>query len=180
MHSGVDVLELINLANKHPRVSILNPGCGVGGHCIAVDPWFLIHDFPENTKLIAQARKVNIEKTDWCLQKIYEQIRIFIKTHKRSPTISCMGLAYKPDSDDLRESPARHIAIELIKNSDCEVIGCEPNINTDEELVLQNADDAYNKADIILWLVAHKEFFKINQDNTRLELDFCGLRSNYN
>ncbi len=174
--SNVDIWELIDLANKHPRINILNPGCGVGGHCIAVDPWFLISDFPEHTQLILTARERNLDKTKWCLNQIKYEIELFRSKHDRYPIIACMGIAYKENSDDTRESPAKFIANELTLNSQCEVLTCEPNLTQDDILELSNLDDVSKKADLILWLVAHDEFVDFNQSAEIKEIDFCGLR----
>src|SRR5690606_1369707 len=107
--------ELIQLANRHPRVKILAPGCGVGGHCIAVDPWFIVASNPEHAKLIRAARETNLRKTEWVIQRIEDTAISFQQEQGRTPVIACFGLAFKPDVDDLRESPALEIAHALKK-----------------------------------------------------------------
>ena len=175
--SGVNVWELINLANKHPRINILKPGSGVGGHCIAVDPWFLISNFPQEAKLIREAREGNNFKAEWCINKALKEIDDFYKLNNYYPTISCMGITYKPDADDTRESPSRYIAIELIKKTKCKVLVCDPNLEKDSFLELSHSSQAYAESNIVLWLVGHKEFYFIQEDNNKKEIDFCGLRS---
>lgn len=108
--AGINVWELINLANKHPRVNILQPGCGVGGHCIAIDPYFISAEFPAESKMIATAREVNNYKAFWCAEKTRNAILKFELDNKRQPVVAMMGLAFKPNIDDLRESPAKYIA----------------------------------------------------------------------
>lgn len=114
--AGIDVNELIDLASKHPRVKILRPGPGVGGHCIAVDPWFIVSEFPSDARIIRLARQINNNKRDWVLKKIRSQANEFKKKNGRAPVIACMGLSYKPDIDDLRESPALEIFHDLERN----------------------------------------------------------------
>lgn len=173
--AGINVWELISLANKHPRVNILQPGCGVGGHCIAVDPYFLTADFPDESKLIAQARATNNYKPLWCVEKIKNAILQFEIDNHRKPVVALMGLAFKPNIDDLRESPAKFIAktsIGTITNTDFLVV--EPNIPSHPDFTLTDYKDAYNKADIIAYLVAHDEF-KTLPHNNKIVLDFCGI-----
>ena len=131
---NIDVRELISLSNRHPRVNILNPGCGVGGHCISVDPWFIVDSANGKAQIIEQARRVNDYKADWVVEKIKNQALQFEKDNERFPTIACMGLAFKPDIDDLRESPALYIAKEL--NKDTNIKAVEPNINSIKNLDL--------------------------------------------
>jgi UDP-N-acetyl-D-mannosaminuronic acid dehydrogenase len=150
---NIDVWDLISLANRHPRVDILQPGPGVGGHCIAVDPWFIIDRAPEEAKLIKQARFVNDAKPDWVISKIVEKASRFKK-----PTISILGLAFKANVDDLRESPAVAIAKKLVALDNAEVLVCEPNIKSHEIFSLTTLEDAVARADIIVVLVDHKEF----------------------
>ena len=125
---GVNVWHLIELANKHPRVNILQPGCGVGGHCIAVDPWFIVSNYPQQTKMIKQARLTNDYKANWCVEKVLNACDDFVCKEQRKPIVACMGLAFKPDIDDLRESPAKYITSQIIASEKCEVIVVEPNI----------------------------------------------------
>ena len=157
----INVSNLIELANKHPRVNILNPGPGVGGHCIAVDPWFIIHKDPDNAKLIHTARVLNNYKTDWVIQKIKGEAQ---KIKKHQPKIACLGLAFKPDIDDLRESPALQIANEL-KSSGYEILAVEPNISKHSDFEIINLNDAIKSADLIVKLVNHKEFKNLDFEN---------------
>ena len=128
--AGINVWELIELANKHPRVNILQPGCGVGGHCIAVDPWFIVSDYPEQAQLIKRARETNDYKADWCANKVLETCQKFVEQNEHEPVVACMGLAFKPNIDDLRESPAKYIASRIISESRADVLIIEPNIST--------------------------------------------------
>lgn len=173
----VDVWELINLANKHPRVNILKPGCGVGGHCIAVDPWFIVSDFPEQAMLIKRVRETNDYKSDWCANKIIESCKQFEQFHQREPVIACMGLAFKPNIDDLRESPAKYIVSRVISEARAEVLVVEPNIETHVSFNLCPMKTAYENADIIIWLVKHDAFLNFKIDFSKIELDFCGIRT---
>ena len=167
----IDVRELISLSNRHPRVDILNPGCGVGGHCISVDPWFIVDGANGRAKIIEQARRINDYKADWVFDKIMEHASWFEKTKGRKPVIACMGLAFKPDIDDLRESPALYISENL--NRSLSVVVVEPNIAEHNSLDLVTYDEAL-QADICIYLVAHRQFDKTKiKDN---DLDFCGLK----
>ena len=174
--AGINVWELIELANKHPRVNILQPGCGVGGHCIAVDPWFIVSDYPEQAQFIKRARETNDYKADWCANKVLETCRNFVETNGREPVIACMGLAFKPDIDDLRESPAKYIASRIITESRADVLIVEPNISSHPSFNLTDLNEAYAKADIIVWLVRHTPFLSLVRDAKKIELDFCGIR----
>jgi UDP-N-acetyl-D-mannosaminuronic acid dehydrogenase len=174
--AGVDVWELIDLANKHPRVNLLRPGCGVGGHCIAVDPWFLVTDFPAEAGLIRQARMTNDHKADWCAQKVLETCSRVRERSGRNPVVACMGLAFKPDVDDLRESPAHYIVDRIIAESRTEVLVTEPNIEDHPAFTLTRYEEAYTRADIVVWLVCHTAFVRMPLDTTKTELDFCGVR----
>ncbi len=145
--------EVIRLANRHPRVSILQPGPGVGGHCIAVDPWFIVHGYPQETHLIRAAREVNDKKPHWIVAKVKERAGKF-----RSPVIACLGLAFKADIDDLRESPAVQIVRALRDAAVGEIVVCEPNIAQSREFPLVSMQDAIDRADIVLVLVDHKQF----------------------
>ena len=174
--ADINVWNLIELANMHPRVNILQPGCGVGGHCIAVDPWFIVSDFPEQAQIIKRARETNDYKADWCAnQVIQECLNYSIKTD-REPLVACMGLAFKPNIDDLRESPAKYIASRVISEARADVLVVEPNIISHKSFNLQNYRDAYEKADIVVWLVGHKEFLTIPVNPKKIEIDFCGVR----
>lgn len=173
--AGVNVWELIALANKHPRVHILNPGCGVGGHCIAVDPWFIVSDYPEQARLIKRARETNDYKADWCANKVLESCEAFLRENGREPVVACMGLAFKPDIDDLRESPARYITSRIISESRADVLVVEPNITEHASFRLTPYEEAYRKADLVVWLVRHREFLGMEHDPAKAELDFCGI-----
>lgn len=172
----INVWELIELANKHPRVNILQPGCGVGGHCIAVDPWFLVADYPEQAHVIRQARQINDFKAQWSVHKILDAAHQFEIDNKRPPIIACMGLAFKPDIDDLRESPAKAITSQIVAETRGEVLIVEPNIPQHPSFTLTDYKDGYEKADIVVWLVRHKEFLTIACDQNKKEIDLCGIR----
>jgi UDP-N-acetyl-D-mannosaminuronic acid dehydrogenase len=174
--AGINVWKLIQLANKHPRVNILQPGCGVGGHCIAVDPWFIVSDFPEQAQIIKRSRETNDYKADWCANHVIDTCAKFERENGRVAVVACMGLAFKPDIDDLRESPAKYITSRILSESNAEVLVIEPNINTHKTFNLTDYKEAYSKADIIVWLVGHKPFYSIVKDNSKIELDFCGIR----
>ena len=174
--AGINVWELIELANKHPRVNILQPGCGVGGHCIAVDPWFIVSDYPEQAQLIKRARETNDYKADWCANKVLETCQKFVEQNEREPVVACMGLAFKPNIDDLRESPAKYIASRIISESRADVLIIEPNISTHKSFHLTDYREAYEKADIIVWLVRHDVFLALPKEEGKIELDFCGVR----
>jgi len=169
----IDVWELISLANRHPRVNILQPGPGVGGHCIAVDPWFIVHAGGEDAKIIRTAREVNTRKTEWSIDKIKESALVFEKENGRPAKVACMGLAFKPNIDDLRESPATYITRRLITDG-LEVFPVEPNLRSSEEFHLVSDEDAINEADIIVFLVAHKEFKGLRIFGKKV-FDFCGV-----
>lgn len=161
---GINVWELIKLANRHPRVNILQPGPGVGGHCIAVDPWFVVASAPEEARLIRTAREVNDYKPQWVVDKTRAAIFDWKNTTATKPVIGCLGLAFKANIDDLRESPALQITRDIISSNLGEVMTCEPNLaNNYEELTLYELDEVLDKADIILILVDHDEFKNIDQ-----------------
>lgn len=176
---GISVAHLIHLANRHPRVNILQPGAGVGGHCIAVDPWFIIARDPENARLIRTAREVNNRKSEWVIEKIKLAAAEFSARSNAKPKIACLGLAFKPDIDDLRESPAVHIA-EALLSLGYDVIAVEPNIEKHERFSLCSLDHALHNADVIAVLVKHRQFGS-NEVRKQLEktkaLDFCGAFS---
>lgn len=174
--AGINVWELIDLANKHPRVNILQPGAGVGGHCIAVDPWFIVSGYPEQAQLIKRARETNDYKADWCADKVMESCRSFVEKYNREPVVACMGLAFKPNIDDLRESPAKYITSRIVSESTAEVIIAEPNIDSHASFALTEYQEAYRKADIVAWLVRHDAFLTIPREEGKIELDFCGVR----
>ncbi|MBC2882104.1 UDP-N-acetyl-D-mannosamine dehydrogenase [Campylobacter sp. Marseille-Q3452] len=169
---GINVWELISLANRHPRVNILNPGCGVGGHCIAVDPWFIVHAGGYEARLIKSAREVNDHKAEWSIEKIKNAALKFELQNGRKPKVACMGLAFKPDIDDLRESPALNITKCLIADG-VDVVAVEPNIKAHKDFEIADYKKAIGISDIIVFLVGHKEFkgLKIEKE----VLDFCGI-----
>jgi UDP-N-acetyl-D-mannosaminuronic acid dehydrogenase len=174
--ADINVWELINLANKHPRVNILQPGCGVGGHCIAVDPYFILSDYPAESKMIGKAREVNNYKSFWCAEKIQNEKLKFELKHGRKPKTALMGLAFKPNIDDLRESPAKYIAQKVLQNSNNEEhYIVEPNINSHSVYKLTDYKEALEKADIIVFLVAHKEFKSFEFTKDKVVLNFCGV-----
>ena len=172
----INIWELINLANKHPRVNILKPGCGVGGHCIAVDPYFILSDYPKESKIIGTAREVNNYKSFWCAEKIQNTKLKFQIEFGREPSIALMGLAFKPNIDDLRESPAKYIVQKVLQNANNEAhYVVEPNIEEHKIFKLTNYKLAAKKADIIVFLVAHDEFKSLVISKTKEVLDFCGI-----
>lgn len=174
--AGINVWDLIELANKHPRVNILQPGCGVGGHCIAVDPWFIVSDFPEQAQFIKRARETNDYKADWCTNKVLDACHLFVRENGREPIVACMGLAFKPNIDDLRESPAKYIASRIVSESRTDVLIVEPNISSHPSFHLTDYKEAYKQADIIVWLVRHAPFIELPRDEKKIEIDFCGVR----
>jgi len=174
--ANINVWELINLANKHPRVNILQPGCGVGGHCIAVDPYFIVSDYPMESKIIGTAREVNNYKSFWCAEKIQNVKLQFELQHGRKPKIALMGLAFKPNIDDLRESPAKYIVQRVLQNANNEEYYIvEPNIETHNIFKLTELEIAIKNADIIAFLVAHDEFKNLSSLTNKVVLDFCGV-----
>jgi UDP-N-acetyl-D-mannosaminuronic acid dehydrogenase len=176
--ADINVWELINLANKHPRVNILQPGCGVGGHCIAVDPYFIVSDYPMESKMIGTAREVNNYKSFWCAEKIQNKKLQFELKNRRKPKTALLGLAFKPNIDDLRESPAKYIAQKVLQNSNNEEhFIVEPNIKSHSIYKLTDYKEAIEKADIIVCLVAHDEFKNLKFDKNKVIIDFCGLNN---
>ncbi|WP_066222827.1 UDP-N-acetyl-D-mannosamine dehydrogenase [Formosa haliotis] len=174
--ANINVWELIKLANKHPRVNILQPGCGVGGHCIAVDPYFIVSEYPMESKIIGKAREINNYKSFWCAEKVQTAKLEFELKQGRKPNIALMGLAFKPDIDDLRESPAKYIAQKVLQNANNEEYYIvEPNISEHKVFKITNYMQALEKADIIVFLVAHKEFKDLNIPKAKIVLDFCGV-----
>lgn len=167
----VDVWELIDLANHHPRVNILKPGPGVGGHCIAVDPWFLVDVAPEQTRLIRTAREVNEAKPEWVVERVKRRAERF-----KHPRIACLGLAYKPDIDDLRESPAVEIVRMLRDQIDGELRIVEPYLEGHPEFDLVSVEAALTDADIVLMLVGHRPFRNIPRHllAEKIIIDTCG------
>lgn len=175
--AGINVWELISLANKHPRVNILQPGCGVGGHCIAVDPYFISSAFPNEAKIIAQARNINNYKSEWCVEKAKNAILSFDLEYGKKPQVALMGLAFKPNIDDLRESPAMKIAKRLFAEMpDVKFNIVEPNISSHPDFDIVDFQTAFEQSDIVVYLTAHKQFFMLPQEaNDKLILDFCGV-----
>lgn len=175
--AGIDVWELISLANKHPRVNILWPGCGVGGHCIAVDPYFITADFPVESQLIAKSREINNYKAFWCAERIEKAMLQFELDHHRKPVVAMMGLAFKPDIDDLRESPAKYITTKVMQScNNAEILVVEPNVKSHNVFKLTNYEEAYDKADIVAFLTAHTPFKSLPYRDDKVILDFCGIR----
>ena len=175
--AGINVWELISLANKHPRVNILQPGCGVGGHCIAVDPYFISSAFPNEAKMIAQARSINNYKSEWCVEKAKNAILSFELENGKKPQVALMGLAFKPNIDDLRESPGMKITKHLVAEMpDVKFNIVEPNISSHPDFDIVDFQTAFEQSDIVVYLTAHKQFFKLPQEaNDKLILDFCGV-----
>ena len=168
---NINVWDLIRLTNKHPRVEILSPGSGVGGHCIAVDPWFIVSSDKEESKIIKLGRERNLEKTNWVIEKIQKKAKDFLVSKKRNPIIACFGLSFKPNIDDLRESPAIFIVNKLIE-SNHNVVVVEPNISSHNNLKLVDIDYALSNADINVFLVGHDQFKSLKVCDA---LDFCGI-----
>jgi UDP-N-acetyl-D-mannosaminuronic acid dehydrogenase len=167
---GLNPYEVIELANKHPRVSILQPTCGVGGHCVAVDPWFLVESFPEHSALLRTARVVNQQRTDAVLQSILKTIRTLQELTKKPLTVAVLGLSYKPNIDDLRESPALAIAQQLVECPDITILVCDPHVKNEQlsakvSAAMVSIEDALTS--FRAPVRAHTGFSKV--------LDFCGL-----
>ena len=180
---GVDIWETVNLANRHPRVNILRPGPGVGGHCISVDPWFLVDSAPEEARLIRVAREVNCHKPQWILERVRNKAKKFT-----APVIACMGLAFKANIDDLRESPSVEIVQHLAENPHYQMLVVEPHIAAlppqlqgKPNLQLCHMDEAVHEADILLFLVEHRQFTRIKVDTLmeKIVMDICGIFKKY-
>lgn len=182
---GIDVWQLIKMANRHPRVNVLQPGCGVGGHCIAIDPWFIVNQHPENTTLLQAARAVNDSKSQWVLQKIHEAVAAHQAEQGSDPSIACLGITFKANVDDVRESPALEIVANLAEKYPNQVLVVEPNLKTLPTTLQKNLihhvsqDQASQEADLLVLLVDHKEFKKppIHLHKKQTVLDFKGLWS---
>ena len=175
----INVWELIRLANHHPRVNILQPGPGVGGHCIAVDPWFIVDSAPDLAKVIAAARNVNDGKPRWVVDQVKRAADRF-----KAPVIACLGLAFKPDIDDLRESPAVEITAHIAEETGARIIAVEPfvkelpaSLAKHKNIEFADAKSAIAAADIVLLLVNHKKFMSINQKalNQKILIDTRGM-----
>lgn len=177
----IDVWHAIELANRHPRVSILKPGPGVGGHCIAVDPWFIVDSAPEESRLIRAAREINDHKTDY----IYDRLVVAAKRF-HEPIIACYGVTYKPDVDDLRESPALHIVERLVRETKFKVLVCDPmvaqlpaSLADQRRVALVDAETARAESDIVAFLVGHKKFRSLQPKKylEKVVVDAIGLMS---
>ena len=174
--AGINVWELINLANKHPRVNILQPGCGVGGHCIAVDPYFITADFPMESKIIGTAREINNYKSFWCAEKVQNEMLKFELRNGRKPCVAMMGLAFKPNIDDLRESPSKYIVTKVMQVcNNADILIVEPNVESHQVFKLTNYQEAYDQADIVVFLTAHEPFKTLSWREDKVILDFCGI-----
>ncbi|WP_412508802.1 UDP-N-acetyl-D-mannosamine dehydrogenase [Roseovarius sp. SYSU LYC5161] len=183
---GIDVWELIGLANRHPRVNILQPGAGVGGHCIAVDPWFIVSSAPEEARLVRLAREINDGKPDWVLQKGKDAVMAVMASDPARAMadikVACLGLAFKPDIDDLRESPALQITRGFGKLG-CQVLAVEPHIAelpadmADMPITLTPLEDAIAQADVVCVLVRHAAFAGLaaKLPDTARMIDVVGL-----
>lgn len=174
--AGINVWELISLANKHPRVNILQLGCGVGGHCIAVDPYFITSAFPVESRIIAAAREINNYKAEWCAEKVVNAILRFELENGRKPVVAMMGVAFKPDIDDLRESPAKAIISKVMQSAgNSPILVVEPNVAEHNVFKLTPYKEAYAQADIAVFLTAHTPFRSLEWDDRKIILDFCGI-----
>lgn len=182
---NINVWELIALSNRHPRVNILQPGAGVGGHCIAVDPWFIVDSAPEQAKMVKMARDVNNYKPQWVVEKVKAAITDVISKDPsksiKDVKVACLGLAFKPDIDDLRESPAMQITQE-IANIGCKVLAVEPNIQqlpnalNAENVALGELKSSISEADVVCVLVKHKQFLKLKANEVNCLIDVVGLK----
>jgi len=169
----INVRELISLANHHPRVNVLQPGCGVGGHCIAVDPWFVAAAAPHCTPLIQTARRVNDAKSRWVIEQVQVRATALETQLGRPAYIGCLGLAFKPDVDDLRESPALQITTELLV-AGLDVLACEPNLSDHPTIKLHTLEQVLAEADLLVFLVAHSPFKGLDLTGRNV-FDLCGV-----
>ena len=169
----INVRELIRLANHHPRVNVLQPGCGVGGHCIAVDPWFIAAASPHCTPLIQSARRVNDGKSSWVIEQVQVRAAALENELGRQARVGCLGLSFKPDIDDLRESPALHITTELLV-AGLDVLACEPNLHNHSSIKLHSLEQVLDEADLLVFLVAHSPFKGLDLSG-RAVFDLCGV-----
>jgi len=182
---NIDIWELIRLANRHPRVNILQPGCGVGGHCIAIDPWFIVDSTPRQARLVRVAREVNDAKSEWVVRKVEQAVHNLAgKGHAANDLrISCFGLTFKPDVNDLRESPALRITVALAKRYAGKVAVVEPNLQvlpealSDAQVVLMDLDDAITRTNILVVLVDHAQFkcIKPHRGSQQVFIDTRGI-----
>jgi len=170
---GIEVRELIRLANHHPRVNVLQPGCGVGGHCIAVDPWFIAAAAPHCTPLIQTARRVNDGKSRWVIEQVEARATALADQLGRPARIGCLGLAFKPNVDDLRESPALHITTELLV-AGLDVLACEPNLTDHPTIKIHSLEQVLANADLLVFLVAHSPFKGLDL-SSKAVFDLCGV-----
>jgi UDP-N-acetyl-D-mannosaminuronic acid dehydrogenase len=174
--AGINVWQLIELANKHPRVNILQPGCGVGGHCIAVDPYFITAAYPREAQIISKAREINNYKASWCAERVKNAMLRFELENNHKPIVAMMGLAFKPNIDDLRESPAKRIVTEVMQGlTNADIMVVEPNIKDHKVFKLTDYKVAYERADIVVMLTAHDEFKSLPWRDDKVILDFCGI-----
>lgn len=179
---GLNPYEVISLANKHPRVNILRPTCGVGGHCIAVDPWFLVESFPEQTALLKTARLVNDDKPKEAIARIKQVVKEWLKNNIGQCKVQLLGVSYKPNIEDLRESPALQVAKEVAQDPCVEVIVTDPHADSDTLFRIfggsvMNLMDGLSKADVVVFLVSHDRFRLIDRKllSSKVVLDFCGV-----
>ena len=174
--AGINVWHLIELANKHPRVNILQPGCGVGGHCIAVDPYFITAAYPHEAQIISKARQINNYKAGWCAERVKNAMLRFELDNNRKPRVAMMGLAFKPNIDDLRESPAKRIVTDVMQGlTNADIMVVEPNVKEHKVFKLTDYKVAYERADIVVMLTAHDEFKTLPWRDDKVILDFCGI-----
>jgi UDP-N-acetyl-D-mannosaminuronic acid dehydrogenase len=178
---GVDVWAAIELANRHPRVSILQPGPGVGGHCIAVDPWFIVNSAPEESRLIRTARDVNDNKPHWLANKIIQHADRF-----KNPVVGCFGITYKADVEDVRESPSLEVVKLLAGKSDIRVVVCDPMVKEPpselrslNKISFNSIDETTQSADIVAFLVGHRQFRRMDPNRflNKVVVDAIGLLS---
>ena len=157
-------------------MNILQPGCGVGGHCIAVDPYFITADFPMESKIIGTAREINNYKSFWCAEKVQTEMLKFELKYGRKPCVAMMGLAFKPNIDDLRESPSKYIVTKVMQAcNNANILIVEPNVETHQVFKLTNYQEAYEQADIVVFLTAHDPFKTLEWRDDKVILDFCGI-----
>ena len=179
---NIDVWELISLANRHPRVNILQPGPGVGGHCVAVDPWFIVGKSPDTSRLIHTARKVNDLKPNWVVEKVVSAVNELLELDKvkkeEDIVIACYGLTFKQDIDDLRESPSMEIVRKISDIHAGKVLAVEPNVaivSSEEKFELVELEYANENADVTVFLVNHKEFLSLDLTKTKKIIDMKGI-----
>ena len=170
---NINVWEAISLANRHPRVNILMPGPGVGGHCIAVDPWFIVASAPQEARIIKVAREINDSKPDWVIKKVFKEAE-----RLSYPTVGCLGITFKANIDDIRESPALEIVLKLQKSNIGKIMACDPNVKYQRlPFPTFGLEEVLLKSDIILLLVDHKEFFNIDKSilKNKIIIDTKGI-----